>query len=62
MKVTDDYQAKIKLWAQNPKQQPLDPLPRMPKVRSQKFSSYAEMNAWKQELLLRLAREGPPNE
>ena len=62
MKISDDYDAKIKLWAQNPKQQPLDPLPRMPKVRSQKFSSHAEMNAWKAELLARLAREGSGDE
>ena len=62
MKISDDYDAKYKFWARDPKPQPFIPLPRLPKFKSRKFSSHEEMNAFKRELLVRLAREGPPND
>ena len=58
MKFTDDYQAKIKLWALNPKVMPLPPTPRLPKFAPQKFHTHAEMNRWKAKLIRQLAREG----
>jgi hypothetical protein len=61
MKVTDDYLAKIKLWAANPRVVPLPPGPPIPKFRSRKFRSYSEFNAWKQELILQIAREQREN-
>jgi hypothetical protein len=58
MKISDDYQAKIRLWAANPKVIPL-PGPKLPAFRSRKFSSSAEMNAWKHELLKQAAQMAP---
>jgi hypothetical protein len=58
MKSTDDYEAKIRLWAQNPRVAPLPAGQALPKFGARKFSSHAEMNCWKDELLRRLAREG----
>jgi hypothetical protein len=58
MKFTDDYHAKVKLWAAHPKVWPLPPPPRLPRFRPQRFSSHAEMNRWKAALLRQLAREG----
>jgi hypothetical protein len=61
MKITDDYRAKIRLWAANPRVVPLPPGPRLPRFRARKFSSHAEMNAWKRELVLELARRYADN-
>lgn len=58
MKFTDDYDAKFKIWALDPTPKPELPMPRMPKFKPQRFSSHAEMNAWKEQLILRLASEG----
>ncbi len=44
MKISDDYDAKIKLWVANPKVVPLPPGPTVPKFRSKKFNSYADTN------------------
>lgn len=55
MKVTDDYQAKIRLWAGRPTVVELPPLPRLPQFGVKRFSSHAAMNAWKRELLKQLA-------
>ena len=57
MKATDDYSAKLRFWAERQIVVPLPPGPRLPKFRSQKFKSHAEMNRWKDELLLQIARE-----
>jgi hypothetical protein len=59
MKITDDYNAKIRLWAENPRVVPLPPGPRLPKFKSRRFSSHAEMNEWKRALLQQLAQETP---
>ena len=58
MKITDDYSAKLKIWAASPQ---ITPTPRavgLPRFGSRKFSSYEEMNAWKRELLSQLAAKG----
>ena len=51
----DDYEAKIRFWARNPKVVPLPPGPKIPHFPPQKFNSHAEMNAWKAELFRKIA-------
>ena len=56
MKITDDYRAKYRLWAANPHVVP-EPAPvRIPHFKSRRFSSHAEMNAWKSSIIRELAR------
>jgi hypothetical protein len=57
---SDDYAAKIKLWASNPQVVPQPPLPKLPQCGSKKSSRYAEFNAWKRELLKQIAAEAKP--
>jgi hypothetical protein len=57
VKITDDYKAKIRLWAAQPRVVPAPPGPLLPKFPPQKFASHAEMNRWKAELFLQIARE-----
>jgi len=59
MKITDDYKAKLRLWAANPAVAAAPASPALPRFRAQKFQTHAEMNVWKQALLRQLAREGP---
>lgn len=57
MKVTDDYQAKVRLWAANPQVEPLPSfVPSLPRFRAQKFANHEEMNRWKKALLIEVAR------
>ena len=51
----DDYVAKIRFWAANPKIYPLPPGPKVPHFSPKKFNSHAEMNAWKEELIRKMA-------
>jgi len=62
VKFTDDYDAKYKIWAMDPKPQPIVPLPKMPKFKSRRFSSYEEYEEFRKQLIQRLAVEGPPND
>ncbi len=56
--MNNPYEEKIRLWLQHP------PKPRFPKpmnlppFKKQSFRSYAEMNAWKRQYLLRIAEQG----
>lgn len=59
MKITDDYKAKYRLWAEHPRVVPAPAPVRIPGFKSKKFSTHAEMNAWKASLLRRLARTAP---
>jgi hypothetical protein len=59
MKVTDDYHAKVRLWAARQQVVPLPRGPRLPKFGAQRFKSHDEMNRWKAALLLRAAQELP---
>jgi hypothetical protein len=51
MKITDDYRAKIRLWAQDRRVAPEPAPPELPQFRKQTFRSHAEMNRWKAALL-----------
>jgi hypothetical protein len=62
MKITDDYQAKIRIWAANPQVAPAPPPTHIPNFKSRRFNSHAEMNEWKKSVLLRLAQAAGSNE
>ena len=55
MKYTDDYHAKIKIWALESKVIPLPDLPRLPRFSPQRFDSYEALMAWKRKLILKMA-------
>jgi hypothetical protein len=57
MKLSDDYQAKLRFWAANQIVAPLPEGPSLPKFRPQKFATHLEMNRWKEALLLEVARK-----
>jgi hypothetical protein len=59
MKITDDYNAKHRLWAANPTVVPAPATPRLPDFKSRRFSSHAELNTWKLSVLRQLARLTP---
>jgi hypothetical protein len=59
MKITDDYTAKQRLWAESPRVVPAPAAPRLPDFKSRRFSSHAEMNEWKRTVLLQLAQQPP---
>lgn len=56
VKITDDYQAKVRLWARQPVVATRPSGPPLPKFPAQKFRTHEEMNQWKQALLRELAR------
>jgi hypothetical protein len=58
MKTTDDYEAKIKYWALQPKVTKLPKPTAWPPFSAKKFNSYQEMNEWKRQYLLEIARRG----
>jgi len=62
MKITDDYKAKYRLWAANPQVAPAPPATHIPNFKSRKFSSHAEMNAWKESVRRELAKAASLNE
>jgi hypothetical protein len=55
MKVTDDYKAKTRLWAENLKVVALPPGRPLPRFASKRFRTHAEMNRWKARLLRQTA-------
>jgi len=59
VKISDDYRAKVKLWARQPRVEPLPPGPRLPKFNARKFRTHEEMNRWKQSLLREMAKAAP---
>ncbi len=59
MKVSDDYNAKYRLWAAHPIVAPAGKAVRLAGFKSRRFASHAELNAWKQAVLLQLARGLP---
>jgi hypothetical protein len=61
MKFSDDYSAKTRIWAANPKVVAAPPPVRLPGFKSRRFASHAEMNAWKTSLLRQLAQSTRPD-
>jgi hypothetical protein len=59
MKISDDYNAKYRLWAANPTVVSAPAATRLPDFKSKRFSSHAELNAWKLSVLRQLARLTP---
>jgi hypothetical protein len=57
-KLTDDPDAKYKLWAENAKVYAFPRIANLPRFGVKRFGSHEEMNAWKEELLRELARQG----
>ena len=55
MKVTDDYNAKYRLWAANPTVAPAAEPVKLPGFKSRRFATHAELNAWKSSVLRQLA-------
>ena len=58
MKKNNDYKAKLELWAAEGRVARMPRAVGFPEFGSQRFSSGAEMNAWKKELLTETARRG----
>ena len=58
MKYTDDYLAKLKLWAKAGRAQAVPYILDLPHFGSKKFSSYEELNTWKQTLLKAAIQKG----
>lgn len=58
MKFTDDYTAKLTIWAREGRVVPLPRATNLPRFKSRKFSSYEEFNAWKRDLLDQWVRSG----
>ena len=48
--------AKHRLWAANPRVVAAPAAPRLPDFKSRRFSSHAEMNAWKKSVRVQLAQ------
>ncbi len=59
MKIADDYKAKYRLWAANPRVVPAPPPVRLTQFKSKRFVSHVEMNAWKKSVLRELAQAAP---
>jgi hypothetical protein len=57
MKVTDDYKAKMRLWAEHPRVVAPPPGPPLPRFKARKFRTHAEMNRWKAALLRQTVHE-----
>ena len=55
MKYTDDYEAKLEIWARESRVVPLPKLEGIPWFKPQKFNSYEEFNRWKDDLILSMA-------
>ena len=58
MKITDDYHAKVKLWAASPTVIEWVAPEGLPHFGHRRFDSLEEMNAWKREYRLEIARSG----
>ena len=58
MKITDDYGAKLEIWAREGKVVRVPRITNLPKFGHHRFNSYAELNAWKQSLLDELLKQG----
>lgn len=57
-KKTDDYNAKYAIWAKERKVHPLPKMDLPVKFPPKCFSSYEELNRWKKELIVEVAKLG----
>ena len=55
MKISDDDDAKLKLWAREGRVCPMPKAVGLPRFGVKRFRSYDEMNAWKREYLDEMA-------
>jgi hypothetical protein len=51
MKITDDYNAKYRLWAAKPTVVAAGEAVKLLGFKSRRFASHAELNAWKADML-----------
>jgi hypothetical protein len=58
VKLSDDYKAKIRLWAANPTVVESPQPESLPRFGARRFNSHAEMNDWKRAYLRRIAQAG----
>ena len=58
MKISNDYKAKLKIWADAKRVVALPKAVGIPKFGCKRFSSGDEMNAWKKKLLDEIASQG----
>jgi hypothetical protein len=58
MKISDDYEAKLTIWARESRVYALPKVTGLPSFGSKRFRSYEEMNAWKRDYLAEIARRG----
>ncbi len=56
--IKDDYNAKYKIWAKENKVWAIPQMILPFKIKPQRFDSYEEMNAWKKQLLIDIAKHG----
>ncbi len=54
--IRDDYAGKVRLWVQNPIVVPHAQGPKLPPFSVKRFSSYEEMNRWKENRIREAAR------
>lgn len=54
----DPGQAKVRLWAANPRVVRLPRIANLPRFAPKKFDSHEAFNAWRAELKLELIRQG----
>ena len=54
----DIRKAKFELWLKNPPEMKFPEPVNLPKFTKKSFRNYEEMNAWKREYLLEIARQG----
>jgi hypothetical protein len=55
MKITDDYNAKYRLWAAKPTVIAAGEALKLPGFKSRRFTSHAELDAWKASVLRQMA-------
>jgi hypothetical protein len=58
MKITDNYDAKLEIWAREGKAVRLPRIANLPRFGHRRFNSYKELNDWKQSLRDQLAEQG----
>ena len=61
VKISDDYSAKLRLWAEHQVVVPLPVVPPLPRFPAQRFRTHLEMNRWKESLLRAVARGAAPH-